>query len=220
MWRISLPYFGLVCSVLLSNKDREDRQGGVGRGVLSNGSLEFETMKAKRKARAVWRAARPPEKGLYGSILRHSFLSLLFSSLPPPPFPLLDSFLSSALFVSQQPRQRVCSSPRSAVFPVGLFRGRGPEERARIGARGRGHKGAALLRASRLWQSALSPLPKNTWHAKINFNGGCPVVPSAVKPYYRSLRKIRPFPTRKLASTCSLFFFFSQDDRDSRSLDR
>lgn len=95
MWRISLPYFGLVCSVLLSNKDREDRQGGVGRGVLSNGSLEFETMKAKRKARAVWRAARPPEKGLYGSILRHSFLSLLFSSLPPPS---TLRFLSSTLF--------------------------------------------------------------------------------------------------------------------------
>lgn len=141
-----------VCSVLLSNKDQEDQWGGT----FSNGSLEFETMKASAK-RAVWRAARPPKRALWlYSTSLFSFSSSssshpsLNSFLPPPPSP-------SALFVSPQ---RVCSSPRSAVFPWAFFVSSGPRAGGEsISEDGRGIK-EPLLRASRLWQSALAPAEK------------------------------------------------------------
>lgn len=184
-----------VCSVLLSNKDQEEREGG------RSSRTEVSNSKQWRRAQSArFDARRGPRKGLYGSILRHSFLS----PPPPPASPRsLNSFLSpsslpssSALFVSPQ---RVCSSPRSR----GPFSWVTAEGRRRAHRGGEGHKGAAAAGISPLTISS-RPCRKIRDTRKSISTVVAPSSP-AVKPYYRSLRKI---PTRVVSTRSLLFFLF------------
>lgn len=157
------PLFGMSARFYYLTRIKKISGEGRSRTEVSNSKQWRRAQSARFDAR------RGPRKGLYGSILRHSFLSL-----PPPPPPTLppiafrsrfslNSFLPppppspSALFVSPQ---RVCSSPRSAVFPWAFFVSSGPRAGGEsISEDGRGIK-EPLLRASRLWQSALAPAEK------------------------------------------------------------